>query len=1238
MKEQIEISNSIQFVSNGPFIPYELLQLLEEGKLVIFCGAGISFKLGFESFKKLAEDIREKLNIKEKGFLNSSQKSSWKSGDYSKFLNQVSHDYGEEKVKNIVNQIFSNIPEDADYSTHAAILKLSEHSNCFRLITTNFEDGFNRAAKKHKLGKLEIDIAPKLPIPKANWASVVHLHGLADSKNDPQDFIITSADFGRAYLIDGWATRFLLELFKEFNILFIGYSLNDPIVGYMVDALAAIRKDRKISSNKLYAFCGYEADETEIKKEWEAKGVIPILYNSSNNHDLLHQTIQNWAECYSLGIEGKKRIALECAISEPSEIKNTSIKTQFLWAISDPEAAKIFACHTISPSIKWLSEIEHASGIIKASAKENYAGLILANVCDKRPLNPTAIQLIEWFVKYLDSEELIRWIIKNNNLLHHEFVTKVSKIISDKFIANQKLNNFWKLLISRSFICPDNNHCVAEDIFHSLTLNNLDSYSERQIASYLQPFLQPIFTPSGQISITKSDTGIKIHPMMKENPIETVPNHLKSSFNNDFEIQSCPFSISYEIKFSPAGEYLLYILKECDELSLENTTKITWILSATLTQCLRLLLLTGEADHDNDSSYIFFPSIAPHPQHQFLPLWTQIIELLRDYWEKIKEQNPKEAYNIALNWRLLKFPLFRRLLFYTMSFPNLFKLEEIVEALTEERGKWLSNLDVQNERLLLLDSIASQLKENSPLCEFLISSITSISDNKAIFLNLKKLKDQGVVLPDNAEDKLNAIKGKHQHINEDNLPFIRHFIIPSDYLFENQDRLSNEEIILYLEADQSNAEGLFSFSNRSPEKAFILLEGLAAHNRWESNWWSNILFGIENNLTAEQVIKLCQFLLDAPDGFIEGTLDGVARFLNIFSGEIFEDDDRLFFELFDKATEYLVKLEIHLASDNHQTRQAYNHPAGNLTTSLLTILSKRKNVDQGIPSDIKSRLISLVINTNKHQLISLLAICPNLAWIFGIDPIWTKEHILKYFHWGENNAWTQHVWSAYLTRLGMTPSLFNEIKLDLLEAIKLLDTDNKDIYQNLCYLFISLCMQNGYFKKTSQVRLLLANLKPEQLEFIAFAIFQITHTSGGKSHELWRKKISPWLKSMWPQNKKFVTSEISNNLIRAAIYGGVFFGEAEKVLSSLGLLTILKEQDLSLRLMELLASDTARYFPNETLDLLDKIISHNFKAMDYMFKKSDEKKLKTILKIIVENNQEMLNDSRYLKLLKHLEP
>lgn len=47
----------MQFIRNGPDIPERLLQAHEDGRVVFFCGAGISYPAGLPGFGGLVEKL-----------------------------------------------------------------------------------------------------------------------------------------------------------------------------------------------------------------------------------------------------------------------------------------------------------------------------------------------------------------------------------------------------------------------------------------------------------------------------------------------------------------------------------------------------------------------------------------------------------------------------------------------------------------------------------------------------------------------------------------------------------------------------------------------------------------------------------------------------------------------------------------------------------------------------------------------------------------------------------------------------------------------------------------------------------------------------------------------------------------------------------------------------------------------------------------------------------------------------
>ncbi|MFJ3368202.1 SIR2 family NAD-dependent protein deacylase [Pseudomonas sp. NPDC086251] len=161
--------------------------------------------------------------------------------------------------------------------------------------------------------------APLLPVPKNRW-ELVYLHGLlseAPTAGELDRLVISSGDFGLAYLTERWASRLVSELFRNYTVCFVSYSITDPALRYIMDALAA---DRLLgeSSPEMFAFGSYsQGGEEDRANEWEAKNVTPILYKEHRRHAYLHKTLQAWAETYRDGVRGKERIVVESAIARP---------------------------------------------------------------------------------------------------------------------------------------------------------------------------------------------------------------------------------------------------------------------------------------------------------------------------------------------------------------------------------------------------------------------------------------------------------------------------------------------------------------------------------------------------------------------------------------------------------------------------------------------------------------------------------------------------------------------------------------------------------------------------------------------------------------------------------------------------------------------------------------------------------------------------------------------------------
>jgi hypothetical protein len=290
----------LQLVANGPVIPDDVLQALEEDRLVFFCGAGISVYTGLPDFRRLTRDVFQACRVP----LANSKKRSREPWDYAYHAKQYDKALDllerkalpgvmrEKAIERLTQPPRPKLKRGA--FVHKALLDLARCQHGYRLVTTNFDDRFRLADPK-----LRSDDAPRLAPPRRDrWRQLTFLHGRIDRSRDPggETLVLTSADFGNAYLRDAWAARFVIELFREFSVVFVGYSLNDPALSYLVDALAA---DRGEQFNQAFAFDGYDGSEQDRERKsqaWQAKNVelIPVLAANADFR-LLNETLVEWS-------------------------------------------------------------------------------------------------------------------------------------------------------------------------------------------------------------------------------------------------------------------------------------------------------------------------------------------------------------------------------------------------------------------------------------------------------------------------------------------------------------------------------------------------------------------------------------------------------------------------------------------------------------------------------------------------------------------------------------------------------------------------------------------------------------------------------------------------------------------------------------------------------------------------------------------------------------------------------
>jgi hypothetical protein len=344
----------MRFLPGGPSIPEELLQASDQGDVIFLCGAGVSRPAGLPGFAELARLVIEKLgappDAASRQLLERILGDSQATGSLDQVFQNLKYEYGADQIDEVASDLLDPGP-DASTQQHALLLKLSRNAaRRPQIVTTNFDLLFERADPS--LAATAI-VAPNLP-DLANGQpleGIVYLHGRRRIKDDSRKaapLIVSSADFGRAYLAQGWATKFMSDLLRHYTIVLVGYSANDPPVRYLLEGIHALGDERP---SRIYAFD--RGSPEAVQARWRDRGVRVLAYPDSDaEHTSLWGTLREWSE-RAEDVDRWRRLTAKLASQRPSALHPYQ-RGQVVSLLHTDGGAKIFRdSSTVAPA-EWL--------------------------------------------------------------------------------------------------------------------------------------------------------------------------------------------------------------------------------------------------------------------------------------------------------------------------------------------------------------------------------------------------------------------------------------------------------------------------------------------------------------------------------------------------------------------------------------------------------------------------------------------------------------------------------------------------------------------------------------------------------------------------------------------------------------------------------------------------------------------------------------------------------------------
>ena len=752
---------------------------------------------GLPDFRELVARLFKALNV----VPNDLQRRAICDGQYDTAIRLLDehHVGGRNAVREKVASILTPDP-DADTTTHRALLTLAKSRNGqTRLVTTNIDRLFERVIAGTG-DQVACHRAPLLPVPKKRWDSLVYLHGLLPNGHTARDFdglVLSSGDFGLAYLIERWAARFVSELFRNYVVCFVGYSLNDPVLRYMTDALAA---DRLLgeSPTEVFAFADYSVDKDEIRKEWEARNVTPILYSAASRHKYLHRTVHEWASTYRDGITGKERIVVEYGRSLPlkSTVQDDYVG-RVLWALSDPSGlpAKRFADLDPVPSLRWLELLcEDRYHGAHLPHFDIHATVPPANELKFSFLNrptpythapwmtsvcaPVATEfdkimwhMARWLTRHLGDPRLLLWVADRGGQLHPTFARLVDAKLEqiDKLARDGKSEELARIRAAAPRAIPGS----AMRVLWRLFLGN--RVLPRRRAPALTPDIRGLRQRLRRYGVTAAGR-MELQKALTPHVSFSRPFSLRSTIRGDEEVpERLTDLVDARIVLPLQYPHDWIDLTRDDILVPQAAQPLLHVFSALLRDAMDLKRELGQADEKRDESYISQPSIGEHPQNSRFRDWTVLVDLARDAWLATADTDSRTAHLVAESWSAGPYPLFRRLGLFAATHSDVIPPHHAVRWLVADDGWWLWSIETEREAIRLLVHLAGHSVEGhrdilerailagppSPMYEDDFDGDIEHLLARKTWLRLAKMQEGGHTLGGQAHRKLTDLATKY---------------------------------------------------------------------------------------------------------------------------------------------------------------------------------------------------------------------------------------------------------------------------------------------------------------------------------------------------------------------------------------------------------------------------------------------------------------------------------------------
>ncbi len=1182
----------MRFLPGGPDIPSELVAAQEKGQTIFVCGAGVSATAGLPLFRGLVEGVYAYL--REDWQLYPAEREGMRpggllEGQYDRVLrclerrlaaSNVARNSGmRERIRAAVRHGLA-APIGADLANHLALLELSRDAEGRnRILTTNFDTLFERAWFERHHAAIPSHAGVAMPQPKvAACTGVLHLHGrLADPMaelNAPEtDLVLTSAEFGDAYLRSGWASRYIYDLVRAYTVVLVGYQADDPPMRYLLEALEADR-ERYPDLQKVYAFASCQPGNEEVARAlWEAKAVEPILYAvNGREHSALYSTLREWRQ-YAEDPTAWRRERLGLTlVGTPASAGDDHVQ-ECVALLGHGDANQLLG--ELSPSAEWISVLAER------------------RVFDRDKGLPG-----EWIAKHINDPSMIkacaglaifddpcRWYI--NQALDRERAT-----------LTPVRTRAWRLLLSAK---RPKGARALDDSWYLAAPNIKRGEADYDARQLVLRILRP------RLSLEKATH------LYQGNRDESASETIHDLLHFGFE----------PVEHPPVADILAVWPQNIEqEVALFNT------LNRAMQDAFEEAQDLGLFDGWDRTSYDV-PSVADHLQNAYRSGFYPLTRALADLWRRIASRDVDLARSFVPAWSVSRYLLIRRLALFAFEHAA-FSSQEAAAAILrlDDDTFWEAGAQVEIMRVLVSrwaqfseadrTAIEARLRQGAPRTHYRPDAFenddewNSVRDS-TIYRRLKRIEQSGGALTAASQALLAEISERHSQWQpsagdrDDFFAWHESRYGPSGepelLAGVGDQQLVREAMRLQREQRFEQGDVWRVFCSADPDRALRGLALEAGNGEWDSEAWRCLIWVAHDNGEAAFQLALADLLLRMPDAPLQELLQSAPQWLQR-RREILSPVDRPggapFLPLWDRLANltYVAAADDDPSaevSDNLLTK-SLNSAGGILAGALLDTLSARRpERDSGLGADLRPRFDRVTEATGLPGLLARVYLGRALAYLDAIDPQWTEQHFWHRLSWDHPQALA--LWRSFAHSNIGSPRLFNALKVSILavfERNELSDNEFEAVVSKL--LSIAIWHQRGeapeYHLTPAEIRRALTIGPRSVRRNVAWNFWRMMGDEKGEPADRaarWRNIMGPLFVNIWPLDARLRSKETTRNLVLMAQECDGAFPEAVDAILDLIVPYELHQISISLRL-ETQHSALVGQYPRAFVKLVNALV------------------------------------------------